>query len=167
MKRIFFLSFFLSICFLASAQETEKKIVEAVDLKKVENQAKNVEGAFMHFKSTKVDFGTIEQDSDPYRTISFTNTGSEPLLITNAKGSCGCTVPTYPKEAIAPGESGEIKIRYATNRLGGINKTVTITTNSSQGPIKLSVVGKVLKKPEEPAGVPEGEKNMFKSGNNN
>ena len=115
-------------------------------------------------KKNKVDFGTIQQDSDPYRVISFTNTGTEPLLITNAKGSCGCTVPTYPKEAIAPGEAGEIKIRYATNRPGPINKTVTITTNSGQGPIKLNVVGKVLKKPEEPAGVPEGTKNMFKSG---
>ncbi len=161
MKKIFLLGLMLAIGLSAVAQ---KSGVEMKTEKKAAEQ--KVDGPFMHFELKKVDFGTIQQDSDPYRTVSFKNTGTEPLLITNAKGSCGCTVPTYPEEAIAPGETAEIKVRYATNRVGPINKTVTITTNSSQGPIKLSVVGKVLKKPEEPAGVPEGEKNMFKSGNN-
>ena len=164
MKKIFLLGVLLSFTFMVWGQETEAKKV--AELKTVEKPAK-VEGPYMFFADTKVDYGTIQQDSDRFRTIKFTNTGTEPLLITNAKGSCGCTVPTYPQEAIAPGEEGEIKISYATNRIGAINKTVTITTNSGQGPIKLSVVGKVLKKPEEPAGVPEGDKNMFKSGGGN
>ena len=161
MKKIFLLGVFLSIGFLTWAQDA----IAVED--KVENAAVKAEGPYMDFEELKVDFGTIEQDSDPYRVIKFKNTGTQPLLITNAKGSCGCTVPTYPEEAIAPGETGEIKVRYATNRVGPINKTVTLTTNSAQGAIKLSVVGKVLKKPEEPAGVPEGEKNMFKSGGGN
>ena len=87
------------------------------------------DGPAMELSSTTVDFGTIEQDSDPFRTVSFTNTGNEPLIIKNAKGSCGCTVPTYEKAPILPGETSEIKIRYATNRLGKINKTVTLYTN--------------------------------------
>lgn len=166
MKKIFLLGMMSFLAVAAFAQNAEKKAAKVTAPIEQKAADTKVEGSFMYFEQNKVDFGTIEQDSDPYRVINFTNTGTEPLLITNAKGSCGCTVPTYPKEAIAPGETGEIKIRYATNRVGAINKTVTITTNSSQGPIKLSVVGKVLKKPEEPAGVPEGEKNMFKSGNN-
>ena len=161
MKKIFLFGLLFCFGITAFAQDVEK--AAEVAEQKIE---KKLEGPFMHFESTKVDYGTIQQDSDRYRTISFTNTGTEPLLITNAKGSCGCTVPTYPQEPIPAGETGEIKISYATNRLGPINKTVTITTNSGQGPIKLSVVGKVLQKPAEPAGVPEGEKNMFKSGGN-
>ena len=113
------------------------------------------EGPVMELSTETVDFGTIEQDSDPYRSITFKNTGTEPLIIKNAKGSCGCTVPTYPKEPILPGEEKEIKIRYATNRLGKINKTVTLFTNEGTDVKRLlKVVGKVEKKPEQPAGVP-------------
>jgi len=113
------------------------------------------DGPVMELASETVDFGTIEQDSDPYRSVTFKNTGTEPLIIKNAKGSCGCTVPTYPKEPILPGEEKEIKIRYATNRLGKINKTVTLFTNEGKDVKRmLKVVGQVKKKPEQPAGVP-------------
>ncbi len=77
----------------------------------------------------EVDFGEVIQNGDGVREFKFTNTGSEPLLITNATGSCGCTVPTWPKEPIMPGKTGVISIKYDTSRLGAINKTVTITTN--------------------------------------
>lgn len=77
----------------------------------------------------EVDFGEILQNGDGTREFKFTNTGSEPLLITNATGSCGCTVPTWPKEPIMPGQTGTIYIKYDTSRLGAINKTVTVTTN--------------------------------------
>ena len=113
------------------------------------------DGPAMDLSSTTVDFGTIEQDSDPFRTITFTNTGNEPLIIKNAKGSCGCTVPTYEKAPILPGETSEIKIRYATNRLGKINKTVTLYTNEGADVKRvLKVVGMVNKKAEQPAAVP-------------
>jgi hypothetical protein len=113
------------------------------------------DGPAMELSSNTVDFGTIEQDSDPLRTVSFTNTGNEPLIIKNAKGSCGCTVPTYEKAPILPGETSEIKIRYATNRLGKINKTVTLYTNEGSDVKRvLKVVGLVNKKAEQPAAVP-------------
>jgi hypothetical protein len=70
---------------------------------------------------------------DVYKRQEFKNTGNEPLIITNAKGSCGCTVPDWPKEPIAPGATGVIKVRYDTNRPGPINKSVTISTNVTTG----------------------------------
>ena len=112
-------------------------------------------GPLMELSTTTVDFGTIEQDSDPFRSITFTNTGDEPLIIKNAKGSCGCTVPTYEKAPILPGETSEIKIRYATNRLGKINKTVTLFTNEGEDSKRvLKVVGLVNKKVAQPDAVP-------------
>jgi hypothetical protein len=101
-------------------------------------------GPEISFEKTTVAFGNIEQGSNPFRVVKFTNTGSKPLVITKAIGSCGCTVPTTPKEPIAPGETAEIKVRYDTNRLGKINKKVTITTNA--GVKILNVTGNVSKK---------------------
>ncbi len=114
------------------------------------NNADLKEGPVMELESNVVDYGTIAKDSDPYRSVSFTNVGSEPLIIENAKGSCGCTVPTWPKGAIMPGETAQIKIRYATNRIGRINKTVKVTTNEGGPPHVIRVIGKVLKPDEKP-----------------
>jgi len=95
-------------------------------------------GPEISFESSTVDFGNIEQGSNPFRVLKFTNTGTEPLVITKAKGSCGCTVPTTPKEPVAPGATAEIKVRYDTNRLGKINKNVTLTTNAGIKVLKVS-----------------------------
>ena len=91
----------------------------------------NPNAATMIFESEVVDYGTIEQGADGVREFKFTNTGKEPLIISNARGSCGCTVPTWPKEPIKPGESSVIKVKYDTKRLGAINKSVTITSNAA------------------------------------
>lgn len=128
-------------------------------------QAKATSGAKMDFESMTIDYGTIEQGSDPYRVFKFKNTGTEPLVIKNAKGSCGCTVPTPPKEPILPGESNEIKVRYDTNRVGPFTKRVTLTTNINDEEIVLTISGKVEPKPQEPAGVPAGDGNMLKNQN--
>lgn len=108
-----------------------------------------VGGPVMSLESEVVDYGTIEENGDPLRVVKFTNTGDEPLVIKNARGSCGCTVPTWPKEPIMPGEESTIEIRYATNRIGAINKTVKITTNEGEEPHVIKVIGKVLKKETE------------------
>lgn len=105
--------------------------------------AQNAAGAVMTFESTTVDFGTIEKGADPIRKLKFTNTGTEPLIIKDAKGSCGCTTPKWPKEPIMPGESEVIEIRYDTQRVGVINKNVTITTNEASGTHSISVKGEV------------------------
>ena len=105
------------------------------------------DGPKMELASTTVDFGTIEQDSDPFRTITFTNTGNEPLIIKNAKGSCGCTVPQWPKEAIAPGESSEMLVEFnSKGKPGQQNKRVTITANTNPPQTYINIKGEVLKK---------------------
>lgn len=83
------------------------------------------------FAEMNHDFGGIEQNSKHTKVFKFTNTGSEPLIIENASGSCGCTVPTYPKEPIAPGKTGEIEVVYSPGtQQGAQTKTVTITANT-------------------------------------
>jgi hypothetical protein len=101
------------------------------------------------FVSKVVDYGTIEHNADGVRKFVFTNNGTEPLLIKNAKGSCGCTVPTWPREAIAPGATAEIGVKYATNRVGKFTKTITLTTNASKKPVILTVKGVVNPAPKE------------------
>ena len=68
------------------------------------------------------------------------------MIITSVKGSCGCTVPTKPEEPIMPGETGEIKVKYATNRVGPFAKTVTITSNAFESNKIVRVKGRVLEK---------------------
>tara|TARA_B100000965_G_scaffold247646_1_gene208014 strand:- start:437 stop:886 length:450 start_codon:yes stop_codon:yes gene_type:complete len=107
-------------------------------------------GAEMTFESEVIDYGTIPQNADGVRTFKFTNTGNEPLIISNAKGSCGCTVPTWPKKPINPGESAEIKVKYATNRLGPINKSVTVVSNAKEKTKVLRIKGNVIEKETTP-----------------
>ena len=98
--------------------------------------------AKMTFTATTVDYGIISKGSEPTRTFNFKNTGNAPLLITDAKASCGCTVPTFPKDAIMPGESSTITVRYDTNRIGVISKSITITSNAGE-PVVLKITGEV------------------------
>ena len=125
----------------------------------------NTDGPIMTFENLVVDYGEIEQHAEPLRKAKFTNTGTAPLVIKNARGSCGCTVPTYPQEPIMPGQSAEIEIRYDTKRVGRINKTVTITTNAPGDAIVLKVVGNITKAASEES-VPKPKSGLIKTGNN-
>ena len=105
----------------------------------------------MDFETLEVDYGTIDQGSEPLRVFKFTNTGGTPLVITNTKGSCGCTVPKWPKEPILPGEESAIEVRYDTNRVGHFTKRVTLTTNENEeNTVVLTIKGKVNKKEAAP-----------------
>ena len=100
---------------------------------------------FVVFDSYDHDFGDIKQDSKHEKLFSFTNTGKEPLIITNAKGSCGCTVPEYPKEPILPGETGEIKVVYSPGKQTfKQTKSVTITANTDPETTVLKVYANVI-----------------------
>lgn len=84
------------------------------------------------FKEEIHDFGAVPQDSENKYSFEFTNTGVEPLVIENAKGSCGCTVPNYPKEPVMPGQSATIDVVYKPGKQQGPQqKTVTITANTN------------------------------------
>lgn len=112
----------------------------------------------LKFEQTTVDYGTIAQGSDPYRSFAFTNISDVPVAIKSAKGSCGCTVPSYPKEPIMPGQKSEVKVRYDTQRIGTFGKTVTLMTTNDEK-IVLNIKGKVYK--EEDKSVPTQEKAAF------
>ncbi|MDF1673966.1 MAG: DUF1573 domain-containing protein [Vicingaceae bacterium] len=98
----------------------------------------------MAFESEIINYGTITQGADGVREFKFTNAGNEPLIITEAKRSCGCTIPSFPKEPIKPGESSVIKVKYDTKRIGLINKSVTIVSNAKRKQITLRIKGKIL-----------------------
>lgn len=100
-------------------------------------------GAAFKFETEVLDYGTIENASDGNRTFKFKNVGTEPLIISNAKGSCGCTTPEWPKEPIAPGASAEIKVHYDTKRTGNFTKTVTLTSNAVESTKVLTIKGSV------------------------
>jgi hypothetical protein len=76
------------------------------------------------------DYGTIKQGANGTYEFKFKNSGKEPLIIRDAQGSCGCTVPEWPKAPIRPGETATIKVTYDTNRLGPIDKSVKISSNA-------------------------------------
>lgn len=98
------------------------------------------------FEKETHDFGTLPYEGDGNYEFKFTNTGKQPLIITNARGSCGCTVPTYSKEPIKPGETGTIKVSYDTKRVGGFTKTVTIESNATTPTRILTIKGNVESK---------------------
>ncbi|NMH24478.1 DUF1573 domain-containing protein [Flavobacterium solisilvae] len=109
-------------------------------------------GAKIEFKDkdNTIDYGTVnKEDDNGLRAFVFTNTGDAPLIIKDAKSTCGCTVPSFPKEPIAPGQSGKIEVKYNMNT-GPIRKTITIETNAvnyEEGRVALKIKGEVVVKP--------------------
>ncbi|WP_338732940.1 DUF1573 domain-containing protein [Mangrovimonas cancribranchiae] len=100
--------------------------------------------AKIEFKTDVIDYGTIEKGADGVRVFEFTNTGNAPLVISNVKSSCGCTVPEKPKGPILPGKTGEIKVKYDTNRVMPIRKTITVTSNADTPTVALKIKGEVI-----------------------
>jgi len=135
---------------IASSQKTEVVTKKKVNVPVQEEKVNST----IDFESKVVDYGTIEHNADGARKFVFTNNGTEPLVIKSAKGSCGCTVPTWPKEPIAPGVTAEIGVKYATTRVGKFTKTITLTTNASKKPVILTIKGEVNPAPKDNA-VPE------------
>lgn len=95
------------------------------------------------FDETSHDFATLQKGDDCSYEFKFKNTGKEPLILANCQASCGCTTPSCPKEPIAPGGTGIIKVKYDSNRVGVFNKTVTVTSNAKNSPVTLSIKGKI------------------------
>jgi hypothetical protein len=117
----------------------------AQEAPKVTTQTKTLTGAQLSIDKDVHDYGKIQKGADGNSFFTITNTGTAPLVVTNAKGSCGCTVPDWPREPIAPGKSATMKVTYATNRVGKINKSVTITSNADNTPVKVvKIAGEVL-----------------------
>lgn len=104
------------------------------------------------FAETSFDFGEVQDGEKVSHVYEFTNTGNEPLVISNAKGSCGCTVPNWPKNPIPPGEKGEIHVEFnSKGKTGKQTKRVTITANTDPAQTFLTISGNVMKT-ENPEG---------------
>lgn len=98
------------------------------------------------FVSTVHDYGTIEQGSDGSCNFVFTNMGKTPLVLSNVRASCGCTVPTWPREPILPGKEGSIKVVYNTNLVGSFNKSISVNSNAKNNEVILNIKGTVTQK---------------------
>lgn len=110
-------------------------------------QDANANAAEITFEKETIDYGKIEKGADGQREFVFTNTGKEPLIIQTAKGSCGCTVPQWPREPIAPGQKSAIKVKYDTKRVGQFHKTVTVQSNAKSAVKTLTIKGVVENTP--------------------
>ena len=100
--------------------------------------------AKIEFKDTTIDYGTINKGDNGVRTFEFTNTGDAPLIITKVSSSCGCTVPKKPENPIMPGNSGEIEVKYDTQRVMPIRKTITVLSNADTPTVSLKIKGNVI-----------------------
>ena len=126
MKKLFFVFAFLFVATLANAQGVIK------------------------FKNESHDFGKIEDGVQATHTFEFTNTGTAPVVISNAQASCGCTTPDWSKEPIMPGKTGKVTASFnSQGRPGNFSKTVTVISNSETPQIVLSIKGEVNSKGAE------------------
>jgi len=116
-------------------------------------QEERTEGALMTFENKDHEFGSIFQGVKTENTFVFKNTGTKPLIISGAQGSCGCTVPRWPKEPIMPGEQGEVYVSFnSEGKYGTQDKTVTINSNATNSPIVLHMKGNVVKNQDKSQG---------------
>jgi hypothetical protein len=141
MKKIFSLLFVLTAFTLAVNAQNEG--------------TDNPNAAEFKFEQTEHDFGTLDEGPKVTHVFNFTNTGKEPLIITSARASCGCTVPQKPEKPVLPGEVGEITVTYNTKgRVGNFNKAITLTSNAKKSTFILKIKGVVVKvedgTPEKP-----------------
>lgn len=111
--------------------------------------AQTNKGPQIQFKSETIDYGTVVRGvDDGLRVFEFTNTGDEPLVVTNVRSTCGCTVPSKPQAPIMPGKTDKIEVKYNMS-IGKISKVVTVETNAKNvvnGTVALKIKGEVVAK---------------------
>ena len=135
MKRIFFAILLAAACStMVNAQSTEK----------VDENAPEIT-----FTSTEYDYGVVAVNSDGTRKFEFTNTGKQPLILSNVSASCGCTVVEWAKDPVKPGEKGTITVKYNIVIVGTFQKSIRVFSNAKTSPVMLVIKGEV--KPNEPA----------------
>ena len=109
--------------------------------------AQSESGAVITFKEKSVDFGDITQGDKVSHTFELTNTGTTPLINSNVAATCGCTVPSWPKDPIAPGAKAKIEVSFnSAGKMGKQNSVVRIYSNASEPIEKVSLISNVLPK---------------------
>lgn len=141
MKKLILLFVVASTMVFTSCKENaaDKVKAENVDVA-AERDAQEVFYPTLEFDEKTHDFGTIDEGDIVEHTFTFTNNGKAPLVITNARGSCGCTVPSFTREPVAPGESGEMLVKFnSRGKRNQQNKSINITANTETGSERLQV----------------------------
>tara|TARA_R110001583_G_scaffold4351_2_gene25230 strand:- start:63689 stop:64147 length:459 start_codon:yes stop_codon:yes gene_type:complete len=138
----------LSVVAISCKENASSKIKATnVETAKERDAIISLGAAIIEFDKTEFNFGTINEGDIVEGVFKITNPGKVDLLITNAKASCGCTVPEWPKEAIKPGESANVKVSFNSRGKTGVqNKTVTLQTNTEKVTEILRVKGTVTPK---------------------
>ncbi len=141
MKKLFSVLIVMAFVFAGVAQNDVAK----------EKKSKKVKTPEITFVKLVHDYGQIEQGANGECEFEFKNTGKADLILTNCRSSCGCTVPSWPKDPIAPGKKAVIKVKYNTNRIGQINKSITVESNAVNDRVVLKITGNISPKAQEAA----------------
>lgn len=118
-----------------ASEKVKAENVEAAN----ERDSKETVYPKMAFEETEHDFGNIEKGTNVEHVFKFTNEGDAPLVVTDAKSSCGCTVPEWTKEPVQPGETGEMLVKFNGSGKGQVTKTVTVSTNTEKGKERIRI----------------------------
>ena len=132
-KSILIVAVLSAFIFTSCKQDAADKVNEENVAAAADRDAKAADYPVMTFEEQEFDFGTIDQGTNVEHVFKFTNTGKAPLVIVDAKSSCGCTVPSFTKDPVAPGESGELLVKFNGSGKNQVSKTVTITANTEAG----------------------------------
>ncbi|HFC00498.1 MAG TPA: DUF1573 domain-containing protein [Phaeodactylibacter sp.] len=157
MKKWIFIFFSVALLFSCNETSTSERVVEEIKADDVANIIRNPVSAVepinpdfvpeMTFEEVLYDFGKVKEGKKVTHVFKFTNTGKVPLLIGDARSTCGCTIPTFPKKPIKPGEKGEIKVVFNSSHLpGSQTKPITISANTYPRDTRLHIKCFVEKK---------------------
>ncbi|MBC7914715.1 MAG: DUF1573 domain-containing protein [Pyrinomonadaceae bacterium] len=142
MKYLFFTIVAASLVLLSCNNKTSS--VKETDSPQENGAANSPSGAVITYKKNIFDFGVIAAGAKVSHEFVFTNTGTGPLIISNATATCGCTIPEYPKQPIAPGKEGVIKVIFdSAGKMGKQHKVITITSNTEPSISEVYLTGEV------------------------
>ncbi|MDO6519783.1 DUF1573 domain-containing protein [Zobellia galactanivorans] len=153
MKKTFFaLSIFSLLAFVSCKENASSKVKSDNVTEAAQRDEASKQVPVMEFEKAEHDFGTIEQGTPQETIFTFKNTGNAPLIITSATSSCGCTVPNPPKDPIAPGEQGELVVKFNGSGQNQVTKTITVNANTEKGTEQLRIKAFVNPKGAAPVG---------------
>jgi len=165
MRKVILLLCSVLVLSVSSQAQTTTPAKGAAPAPKPEAKAPNPNAAKITFAEMSYDFGTVVEGPQITHDFKIKNDGKEPLILSNVRASCGCTVPTWPKEPILPGKESVISATYNTSgRPGHFNKTITIESNADGGNKVVTITGEVIK-PEEDKSIPLAKPSMIRSNN--
>ncbi|NNM22491.1 MAG: DUF1573 domain-containing protein [Flavobacteriaceae bacterium] len=153
-KSVLILAAIAMVAFTSCKENAADKVSEENVAAAAERDAESGKFPVMTFAESEFDFGTIDQNTPVEHIFTFTNTGDADLVIVDAKSSCGCTVPEYTKEPVAPGATGELLVKFNGSGKNQVSKTVTITTNTQTGKETLKIKAFVTPKEGATTGSP-------------